>query len=69
VGVVRARLSATAGVPRVWAPMPYHVAGRVRSVAVSQDTPVWHVEQGYSPEKDEAAGIRRTPCVQARGVL
>jgi hypothetical protein len=49
--------------------MPYRVAGRVRSVAVCQDTPVWHVEQGYSPEKDEAAGIRRTPCVQARGVL
>ena len=67
--VALARLSATAEAPRAWSPVPCREAERVRSVAVCQGNSVLHVEQGHSPEQEEAAGVQRTPCVPARGVL
>ena len=45
------------------------IVRRVPSVAVCQGNPVLHIEQGHSPEQEEAAVIQLTPCVPARGVL
>jgi hypothetical protein len=69
VRVVLARSSATAGAPRVWSPGPCYAVGRGRSSVRQQGSPCWKYSAGHSREKDAAAGVQRTLCVHARGVL